>query len=201
MTHKNGKKFKNLMFWSAGCSLLSAEGFSCSLDVLCGGLRISKYIFWSIKEKKKKNHLYFFLQFFGYQILDLDPDSLEMLDPDLDPDSLNLDPKYLVRSWQHRPQVSCEQGAAVPPGQPTTVLLRRSAWAHAVIFRIRYGGYYSSTDTRRRNPRNQGFGSGSGSRSVLDADSIRSNGSGTKMTNTSRIKFRNFMFWSAGCFF
>ncbi len=30
------------MFLSAGCFLLSAEGFSCSLDVLYGGLGISK---------------------------------------------------------------------------------------------------------------------------------------------------------------
>jgi hypothetical protein len=29
--------------------------------------------------------------------LNPDPDSLEMPDPDLDPDSLNPDPKYLVR--------------------------------------------------------------------------------------------------------
>jgi hypothetical protein len=37
MTHKNKKKFKNVMFWSAGCSLLRAEGFSYSLNVLYGG--------------------------------------------------------------------------------------------------------------------------------------------------------------------
>jgi hypothetical protein len=30
---------------SAGCSLLRAEGFSCGLDVLCGGLVISKLEF------------------------------------------------------------------------------------------------------------------------------------------------------------
>ncbi len=33
------------MFWSAGCSLLRAEGFSCSLGVLYGGLRIGKLLF------------------------------------------------------------------------------------------------------------------------------------------------------------
>ncbi len=33
------------MFWSAGCSLLRAEGFSCSLGVLYGGLGISKWQF------------------------------------------------------------------------------------------------------------------------------------------------------------
>jgi hypothetical protein len=31
MTHKNRKKVKNVMFSSAGCSLLRAEGFSCKL--------------------------------------------------------------------------------------------------------------------------------------------------------------------------
>jgi hypothetical protein len=32
------------MFLSAGCSLLRAEGFFCSLDVLSGGLAIGKKI-------------------------------------------------------------------------------------------------------------------------------------------------------------
>jgi hypothetical protein len=45
MTHKNRKKVRNSRFWSAGCSLLRAEGFSCSLDVLYGGLEISKLKF------------------------------------------------------------------------------------------------------------------------------------------------------------
>jgi hypothetical protein len=31
MTHKNRKKYKIFMFLSAGCSLLRAEGVSCSL--------------------------------------------------------------------------------------------------------------------------------------------------------------------------
>ncbi len=35
MTHKNINKFH---FLSAGCSLFSAEGFSCRLDILYGGL-------------------------------------------------------------------------------------------------------------------------------------------------------------------
>jgi hypothetical protein len=39
LSHKNRKK------GSAGCSLLRAEGFSCSMDVLYGGLRISKLQF------------------------------------------------------------------------------------------------------------------------------------------------------------
>ncbi len=32
---------RNFMLWSSGCSLLRAEGFFCSLDVLYGGLGIS----------------------------------------------------------------------------------------------------------------------------------------------------------------
>jgi hypothetical protein len=34
-----------------GCSLLRAEGFPCILDVLYGGLRISKLVFLLKKEK------------------------------------------------------------------------------------------------------------------------------------------------------
>jgi hypothetical protein len=45
MTHKNRKKSKIFMFLSTGCSLLTAEGFSCSLSVLYGGLGISKLQF------------------------------------------------------------------------------------------------------------------------------------------------------------
>jgi hypothetical protein len=42
---KKLKKYRIFLFWSAGCSLLRAEGFSCSLWVLYGGLRISKLQF------------------------------------------------------------------------------------------------------------------------------------------------------------
>ncbi len=38
--------FRNFMFWSAGCSLLRPEGFFCNLDVLYGGLGISKLQFF-----------------------------------------------------------------------------------------------------------------------------------------------------------
>jgi hypothetical protein len=38
MTHKTRKKIR-----SAGCSLLRAEGFSRRMDVLYGGLGISKF--------------------------------------------------------------------------------------------------------------------------------------------------------------
>ncbi len=39
----------NFIFWSAGCSLLRAEGLSCSLNVQYEGIRISKLQF-SIKK-------------------------------------------------------------------------------------------------------------------------------------------------------
>ncbi len=39
-------RYGNFMFLSAGCSLWRAEGFSCSLDVLYGGLGISKLQFF-----------------------------------------------------------------------------------------------------------------------------------------------------------
>jgi hypothetical protein len=42
MTHKNRKKYRIFMFRNAGCSLLRAEGVSCSLGVLYGGLGIGK---------------------------------------------------------------------------------------------------------------------------------------------------------------
>jgi hypothetical protein len=44
---ENKKQLKNFIFWSAGCSLLRAEGFSRSLVVLYGGLGISKLQFRS----------------------------------------------------------------------------------------------------------------------------------------------------------
>ncbi len=66
--HKNKKKFWNFMFWSGGCSLLKAESFSCSFDVLYGGKGISKLQFLI------KNINYFFtcnffhfLPVFGHQ--------------------------------------------------------------------------------------------------------------------------------------
>jgi hypothetical protein len=53
MTHKNRKKYRIFMGLSTGCSLLRAEGFSCSLGVLYGGLGISKLQFL-IKEMEIK---------------------------------------------------------------------------------------------------------------------------------------------------
>jgi hypothetical protein len=48
MTHKKRKKFRNFIFFSAGCFLLRAKGFFCSFDVLIGGLGIV-----AIFDKKK----------------------------------------------------------------------------------------------------------------------------------------------------
>ncbi len=62
MTHKNRKKYRIFMFWSAGCSFLRAEGFSCSLGVLYGGLGISKLQFL-IKKTKIKFPAVNFIQF------------------------------------------------------------------------------------------------------------------------------------------
>jgi hypothetical protein len=59
MTHKHRKKLINFFFWSAWCSLLRAEGFSCSLD-------ISKLQFL-IKTRFKNFLLYFFSSVFGHQ--------------------------------------------------------------------------------------------------------------------------------------
>ncbi len=71
MTHKNRKKLRNFMFWSAGCSLLRAEGFSYSLDVLYWGLGISKLQF-SIK---KILNICLAVNFFQVLIIkSLDPD-------------------------------------------------------------------------------------------------------------------------------
>ena len=60
MTHKNRKKYKIFMFWSAGCFLLRVEGFSCSLGVLYGGLWISKLQFLTKEIKIKFPAVNFF---------------------------------------------------------------------------------------------------------------------------------------------
>jgi len=68
---------------SAGCSLLRSEGFFCSLDVLYGGLGIAIF-------ERKKIQLNFFPYFLVIKALD--PNLLEMLDPD--PDSMNPNPQH-----------------------------------------------------------------------------------------------------------
>ncbi len=77
MTHKNRKKLINFIFCSVGCFLLRAEGLTCSLDVLCGGLRISKLQFL-IKKISVFSAVLFF-SIFGHQNrgsgLDPEPDT------------------------------------------------------------------------------------------------------------------------------
>jgi hypothetical protein len=87
MTHKNRKKSRIFMFLSTGCSLLSAESFSCSLVVLCGGLGISKLQFLIKKIEIKFPAIHFF-QFkvikpwIRIRIQNPDPQLEKMLDPD-----------------------------------------------------------------------------------------------------------------------
>ncbi len=63
------KKLRNFIFWSAWCSLWRAEGFSCSLDVLNGGLGISKFQFLI---KNVFFQLYIFSQFWIIKTLNAD---------------------------------------------------------------------------------------------------------------------------------
>jgi hypothetical protein len=69
------------MFLSTGCSLLMAEGFSCSLGVLYGGLGISK-LQLLIKKIEIKFQAINFFPILGHQSLDPDPQLVKMLDPD-----------------------------------------------------------------------------------------------------------------------
>ncbi len=63
MTPKQRKKSRIFMFWSAGCSLLRADGFTCSLGALYWGLGISKKQFL-IKKIKSKFPALIFFQFY-----------------------------------------------------------------------------------------------------------------------------------------
>ncbi len=99
ITPKNIKQLFNLIFWSAWCSLLRAEGFSCSLDGLYEGLEISKLQFLIKKRRKINFQLYIFPS-----ILQPDPDpypdqdSLAMLDPDQDSlEMLDPDPRHCIK--------------------------------------------------------------------------------------------------------
>ncbi len=80
MTHKNRKKSRIFMFLSTGCSLLRAQGFSCGLGVLYGGLGISKLQFLIKKIKIKFPAIIFFN--FRSSNPDPDPQLEKMLDPD-----------------------------------------------------------------------------------------------------------------------
>jgi hypothetical protein len=91
MTHKNRKKSRIFMFLSTGCYLLRAEGFSCSLGVLYGGLKISKLQFLIKKIEIKFPAIIFFFNFkssnpgSGSGIRNPDPQLEKMLDPYPDP--------------------------------------------------------------------------------------------------------------------
>jgi hypothetical protein len=61
------------MFLSTECSLLRAEGFSCSLGVLFGGLGIRKLQFLIKKIETKFPAIFFSI--LGHQTLDPDPES------------------------------------------------------------------------------------------------------------------------------
>ncbi len=67
MTHKNRKKsYRNFIFLGTRCSLLRAEGFSYSLEVLYGGLE-EKIAIFDHKKIFKNFQLYYFSSIFGYQ--------------------------------------------------------------------------------------------------------------------------------------
>ncbi len=72
MTPKNRKKDRIFIFLSAGCSLLRAEGFFCSL--LYGGLGIGNLQFLNKKIKIKFLVVNFF-SILDHQTLDPDPGS------------------------------------------------------------------------------------------------------------------------------
>ncbi len=70
MAHKNRKKGNKFNF--TGCSLLTAEGCSCSLDVLYGGQGISKLQFLINKRKTNISAVIFFLKVLVIKTLDPD---------------------------------------------------------------------------------------------------------------------------------
>jgi hypothetical protein len=89
MAHKNRKKSRIFMILSTGCSRLRAEGFSCSLGFLYGGLGISKLQFLIKKIEIKFPAIHIF-QFYvikpWIRIRNLNPQLEKMLDPDPYPD-------------------------------------------------------------------------------------------------------------------
>jgi hypothetical protein len=109
MAHKHRKKLLNLISLSAGCSLLRAEIFSCSLDTS----KFTSVFFSSV----------FDLQNPGSGLdQDSDPDSLEMLVLDRNSNesgstALSTSAKKL-RLWI-RHTVSLEEEKSNPPSHPT----------------------------------------------------------------------------------
>jgi hypothetical protein len=100
MTHKNRKKSKIFMFLSTGCSLLRAEGFSCSLGFLYGGLGIIKLQFL-IKKIEIKFPAINFFQFEvikpWIRIRDADPESGSAIRKNAGSALINADPKPCLR--------------------------------------------------------------------------------------------------------
>ncbi len=83
---ENLKKLRNMLS-SAGCSLLRAEVFPCSLDVIYGGLGISKLQFFVSKNWKKISNFFSavnFFQFLFIKTLERYRIQPKMLDPDPD---------------------------------------------------------------------------------------------------------------------
>jgi hypothetical protein len=64
---ENRKQLINFIFCSAGYSLLRVEGFSCSLDVLYGGLGINKLQFLVKKRKENNFGCFLFFNFWSSQ--------------------------------------------------------------------------------------------------------------------------------------
>jgi hypothetical protein len=93
------EKPRNFMFWSAGCTLLRAEGHFRSLEVFYGGPEIGKLQFFILKKYRFFFQLWFFLSQF-LVIKTLDPDwtrigiQPKMLDPS--PNQMNTDPKHCI---------------------------------------------------------------------------------------------------------
>ncbi len=109
---------------------MRAEGFSCSLDVLYGGLSISKLQFL-IKKRKKSFSCICFIFWFSKPRPYPDPDSLEMLDPD--PDSMNPDPQH------------CVAPLSSPPGRRATDTSFGAIVLHHVVSLVHVGdGQYRS---------------------------------------------------------
>ncbi len=78
------QKWRNIMFWSAGCSLVRPKDFFCSFEDVHRGLGIEKIAFYF----NKKSLIFFSRKIFNFlyiKTLDLDPDLHwpKMLDPNI----------------------------------------------------------------------------------------------------------------------
>ncbi len=106
--------------------------------------------------------------------LDPDPDSLEMTDPDLDPDSVNPDPQYLVRVGNTAHTGELRAGGSGPTRSayycppPPERMGTRSHIQNQVWWLLLMDG-----SPHAQSNRNQDFVSGIQIR-IVDTDSIRS---------------------------